>query len=92
MYGGQCPALQIVYFPLFRSIVPTSSVTNISFGFLSARTLLTSSTASEGECPAIMFCLNNVVQVLINSAAGIPLSDTSPIQKTSVFVSVRNAS
>ena len=79
MNGYSWPALAVRNKPVLRLRMPTQRVMNMLMGFCSSMTLFTTSSIFAGSSSRIATERTVVLPAIMNSAAAIPLSDTSPM-------------
>ena len=77
--GYSCPALAAVNSPVEISSTPSQTVTNISSGLFAQIWRLTASSVSAGESPDVAWFFTRILAIIMNSAAGMPLPETSAI-------------
>ena len=77
--GYSCPALAAVRIPVSRFRIPTQAVMNISSGLFAQTSSLNSVKTLAGDLPCLLMFDSEILEDIINSAAGIPLPETSAI-------------
>ena len=79
--GYSCPALAAVSLPVEISRIPSHTVMNICSGLLEQMASLVRVRISAAELPSMAQLCRMILHAIMNSAAGIPLPETSAITR-----------